>query len=444
MRIVIIGAEAAGASAAAKARRLAPEAEIVVYEQSTVAAFGACGLPYFVGGFFQDPGDMVSRTVEQFRQGGIAIRTGHTVFALNARNKTVSVRNNVAGLETEEPYDRLMLATGAAPVIPPVENLGLENVFHLKVLEDGLALRQAVLRDDVRDVVIVGAGFIGLETVEAMKILGKNVRLIQLDDRVLGEYFDAEITGLMERTLATSGVAVHVSETVLALHGQGRVRGVRTNKGDYPANLVVICVGVRPNTAPFRDCGLDMLQNGAIVVDGRGHTSLADVYAAGDCATVLHLVKQAPAYIPLATTANKLGRVVGENLAGGDAVFPGTLGTAAVRVLGLEAGRTGLTEAEAVTAGLPVKAAFVTDKNHSNYLPGQTEIHAKLVYHAVTRKLLGGQVAGGAGAALRTDVLAAAIWGGLTVDQLRMMDLLYAPPFSRPWDVINIAANAAR
>lgn len=444
MRIVIIGAEAAGASAAAKAKRLLPDAEIIVYEKSVIVSFGACGLPYFVGDSFDDPDFMISRTVEQFTNSGITVKIKHEVLAVDAEAKTITVKNLDSGETFTQSYDRLLIATGAAAVKPPIANLNLQNVFTLKSMADGLMLKQAAHQDKIKDVVIIGAGFIGLELAEAMIKLGKRVRILQLDERVMHDFFDQEITDIFEKELTAAGAVVQVSETVTALQGDISVTGVVTDKGEYPADLVVVAVGVKPNTAFLQNTGITMLKNGAIAIDGHGQTSLPDIYAAGDCASVWHLVKGENVYIPLATTANKIGKIIGENLGGGDAIFPGTLGTAAIRVMELEAGRTGLTEKEAAKAGLPYKTVFIRDKNHSNYLPGQSDIFVKLVYHKETRVLLGGQVAGNYGSALRANVLAAAVWNGMTVDQMGMMDLFYAPPFSRPWDALNIAANAAK
>jgi NADPH-dependent 2,4-dienoyl-CoA reductase/sulfur reductase-like enzyme len=295
-------------------------------------------------------------------------------------------------------------------------------------------------------VVVVGAGFIGLETAEAMAARGKTVRIVQLDDRVLPDLFDREVTDVIERELVASGIALHLGESVRAFAGDGRVERVVTDRGAYPADAVVVATGVRPVTGFLAGSGIERLANGAIRTDDRGRTSLPDVFAAGDCAAVPAREGGGPVWVPLATVANKMGRVVGDNLDTGDgrSSFPGTLATAALRVCRVEAGRTGLSERQAREAGLTVATVVVHDKNHSNYVAGQASVTAKLVYDATTRRLLGGQLAGGAGAALRTDALAAAIWGKLTVDDLAMLDFLYAPPFSRPWDVLNIAGGAAR
>lgn len=444
MKIMIIGAEATGASAAAKAKRLLPEAEIIIYEKSDVTSFGACGLPYFIANCFEDTGYMVSRTVPQFAKSGITVKIRHEVKAVDPAAKTAVVEDLETGERSTEPYDRLMIAAGASPVIPPIENLSLKHVFTLKTMDDGIALKQAVQSADIKSVAVVGAGFIGLEVTDAMMRLGKKVRLFQLEDRVISDAFDKEITDVLEKELTSAGVDLHLAETVRALKGTAQVTGVITDKGEYPADLVIFAVGVKPNTAFLQDTGMAMLKNGAIIIDKKGRTSLTDIYAAGDCATVPHFLTAANVYIPLATTANKLGKIAGENLVSKESEFPGTLGSAAVKMLKVEAGRTGLTEKDALKAGISWGSVFVRDKNHSNYLPGQSDIFVKLIYHKETGKLLGGQVAGRYGAALRANVLATAVWNGMTVEELGMLDLFYAPPFSRPWDVLNIAANAVK
>ncbi|GAA5186663.1 CoA-disulfide reductase [Ferrimonas gelatinilytica] len=444
MQIVIIGAEAAGMSAAAKARRTAPDADITVFEQGSVVSFGACGLPYFVGGFFDDASYMAERSVEQFRESGIDLRTAHQVLKVDPARKAITVRDLSEGREFVQPYDKLMVATGASVVRPPIEGLDLERVHFVKTLEDGLTLRRLAERKECQDVVVIGAGYIGLEMVEALHEQGKRVRLIELAERVLAESFDEEVSELIQQELTRKGIAMHLGEKVRALKGQLAVEQVTTDKGSYPADLVIVATGVRPTTAFLDDSGLDRLENGAIVIDDQGRSSEPDIYAAGDCATVFHRIRQQPVYIPLATTANKLGRLIGENLCGAQKRFPGTLGSAAVKVLGVEAGRTGVSEQEAKALGRDTKTVVINDKNTTNYVPNQQDLRIKLIYDAKTKVILGGQVAGGLGAVLRVDTLAAAIHGGMTTEDLGMLDLCYAPPFARTWDALNVAGNVAK
>lgn len=443
MKIVIIGGDAAGMSAAAKARRVDKDTQVVVYDKTDIVSFGACGLPYFVGDFFDDPNNMVARTAEKTRESGIEINLLYEAVQVDVPKKLLTLKNLTTGEERVDSYDKLMIATGATPIIPPIQNVELKNVFTLKSIYDGIDLKQAALQQDNKEVVIIGAGFIGLELVEAMIKLGKNVRLIQLDSRILPEAFDQEITDIMEKELTDQGVQLQLVEKVLAFQGKTAVTDVVTDKGTYKADIVILATGIRPSTAFLKDTGIEMLRNGAIVINEHGETNLKDVYAAGDCATVYHLIREENVYIPLATTANKLGRIVGENLAGHKTTFQGTLGSAAVKVMDLEAGKTGLSEGEAKKMGLNFKTVFITDQNQTGYYPGQADIAVKLIYEAETQVLLGGQVIGKKGAVLRVDVLAAAIFKKMTTEELGMLDLCYSPPFSKAWDVLNVAGNNA-
>ena len=432
-------------SAAARARRSIKDAQIIVLEQGEVVSFGACGLPYFVGGWFDDPSFMIARRADQLRESGIDVRLHQRVLALDHEARKLRVKDLETGLERDEGFDRLMIATGASPIRPPLPGIELGNIHTLTKLEDGETLRKKLSDPSCREVAIIGAGFIGIETVEACIHCGKSVRLIQLDDRVLVDAFDREVTDLLEKELLNKGVKLHVSEKVTSFSGkEGQVSEVLTDKGSYATDLVVVAVGVRPNTSFLAGSGLAMLPNGAIIVDRAGRTNLADVYAAGDCASVPIVFDGSPSYAPLATGANKLGRVVGDRLAGKETLYPGSLNSACIKVLGLEAGRTGLSERDATRKGITFKTVFIEDKDHANYWPDQTDISIKLVYDPESRKLLGGQIVGGRGAVLRTDTLAAAITGGLTVEQLGMLDLCYAPPFARTWDALNVAGNVAK
>lgn len=442
--IVIIGAEAAGMSAAAKARRTDRHADILVFEQSHVVSFGACGLPYYVGDNFDDTSYMAERSVEQFRESGIDLRIGHQVLSVDAKSQSLKVKDLASGDTFEQGYDRLMIASGASVIRPPIAGLDDESVFFLKTMDDGINLKRRVQDETVQETVVIGAGYIGLEVVEALVHQGKKVRLIELSERVLSESFDSEMSELVQQELIDNQVALHLNERVESIESQEGSRWVVTNLGRYPADLVVVATGVKPNTEFLASTGIERLGNGAIVIDQQGRTSLSNVYAAGDCATVWHRLRQQAVYIPLATTANKIGRLLGENLCGGAKVFSGTLGSAGVKVLGVEAGRTGISEREAAQLGWQVRSVVINDKNTTNYVAGQQAIRVKLIYDAESKRILGGQIAGGAGSVLRVDTIAAAIQGGLTTEDLGMMDLVYAPPFARTWDALNVAGNVAK
>lgn len=443
MKIIIIGAQAAGASAAAKAKRINPEATIRIYEKSDIVSFGACGLPYFIGDHFSDANEMISRTPQQFEKDGIDIKILHEVVAIDTLSKKLKIKDLTNGHCFEDTYDKLLLAVGASPIISPFSNDKLKNIFTLRDIYDGQAIKKTLNDAQVNNIIVVGAGYIGLELVESLVALNKKVKLIQLDDRVLIDAFDAQITDIIAENIKQY-CDLHLQEKVLGFGGQDKVTHVITDKDQYPADMVIIATGVKPNSNIYNNLGINTLKNGAIITDALGQTNIRDIYAAGDCAALYHKVSHDMVYIPLATGANKLGKVVGENLAGGHCQFPGTLGTSALKVFDIEAGRTGITENDAKKAAIAYKTVVVKDKNHSNYVAGQTSITAKLIYHADTRIILGGQIAGGVGSALRVNVLATAIWAKMTIDELTMLDFLYAPPFSRPWDVLNIAGSIAK
>lgn len=444
MKIIIIGAEAAGMSAAAKAKRINPDAEIIVYEASDITSFGACGLPYFVGGEFDDPSYMSELKPEDFAKKGIFVKTHHTVLSINPDQQTIIIEAN--GQTFSDHYDRLMIATGGTAVIPPISGVEKENVFTLKTMEDGLVLKSLLQQDEFKNITVIGSGFIGLELVEALTHLGKNVRLFERLDRIMPEAFDPEISALLKEEIERYGnIDLHLNESVQSILGGDKVASISTDKGNYATDMVIICTGVRPNTSFARDIGLDMLSNGAIRVDDHGRTSLPNIYSAGDCATVWHAQLQRDIYSPLATGANKLGRIIGENIVGGDKAFKGVLNSAAVKVLTVEAGRTGLSEKEVITENIPYKTIILNDKNHANYCKGQAQLTIKLIYHAETKVILGAQVFGKNGGAVhRMHALSVGIMTKLTTEDLAFLDFAYAPPFSRVWDALNIAGSIAK
>ena len=444
MKVIIIGGIAAGMSAAAKFKRLSPNDDVVVYEKGDIVSFGACGLPYYVGGFFDDSNEMIARTPEAFREAGVEIHTKHEVTNVDFSNKKVTVKNLNTNEVLEESYDKLMIASGARAIIPPIKNIDLENVVTLKSMDDGNKLRELMSKEENKKIAIIGAGFIGLEAAEAAKHRGKEVTVIQLQDRVLQEVFDKDITDLLEEELRENGVNLLLSETVTELIGDGKVSKVKTNKREIEADIVILATGVKPNT-DFLNCDeIKMIRNGAIVVDKYGRTSVEDVYAAGDCATINSLITDREIYVPLATGANKLGRIVGENLAGQNNSFQGSMASSCIKVMDMEAARTGLSEKEVLNLGFNYKTKYITDINQTSYYPGRERIYVKLIYDAHTRVILGGQVAGYKDAVQRCNVLAACIYAKMTTEQLGMLDLCYAPPFSRTWDVLNVAGNVSK
>ena len=442
MRIIIVGGIAAGMSAAAKLRRTDREAEIVVYEKSPHISFGACGLPYYVGGNFDNVDRMLVRTPEKVRETGIDVKIEHEVLSLDVENKTIKVKDLQSGEVFSDNYDKLMIATGAATIIPSIENI--ETAYTLRSVEDGEKLKAKMQDESIKKVAVIGAGFIGLEVADVAKELGKEVCVFNTGSRILERVLDAEVTEILEENLKAHGVELYLNTIVKSLQTSSDKTKLITDTEEVEADLVILAAGVRPNTSFLKDTGIEMLPNGEIVIDDEGKTSIEDIYAAGDCATVYHIVKQDQVYIPLATNANKLGRIVGSNLAGKNEKFQGTLGSSCIKLLDMEAGATGITEEDAKNMNLNYKSVFIADKNHTDYCPGQEKIYVKLIYNADTKVILGGQVVGKSDAVQRTNVLATAIFAKMTTEQLGMLDLCYAPPFARTWDALNIAGNVAK
>lgn len=444
MKVIIIGGIAAGMSAAAKLKRMSPNDEVIVYEKGDIVSFGACGLPYYAGGFFDDSNEMIARTAEEFRKTGINLFTNHEVLEVDFDNKKLRVKDLIQNMIIEESYDKLMIASGASSIIPPIKGIDSENVLTLKSMDDGNKLRALMENENLKRVTVIGAGFIGVEAIEAAKKRGKEVTVVQLQDRILAEVFDEEITNLLEEEIRKHDVNLLLDETVMEITTASKVTNIKTNKREFETDIVIVATGFRPNTAFVKNEKLEMLKNGAIVVDKYGRTSIEDVYAAGDCATINSVITNKPVYVPLATGANKLGRIVGENLAGANNEFQGSLASSCIKVMDMEAARTGLSEKEVKALGFDYKTKFITDMNHTSYYPGQTKIYVKLIYDAHTKVIYGGQVAGYKDAVQRCNVIATCIFAKMTTAQLGMLDLSYAPPFSRTWDVLNVAGNVSK
>ncbi|MBU0927321.1 MAG: CoA-disulfide reductase [Spirochaetes bacterium] len=442
-KVVIVGGVAAGMSAATKIRRTDPSIEVRVYEAGEFSSYGACGLPYYVSGVMPDWRAMVIRTPERYRDEGIDMRMRHRVVKVYPEERRLLVKRLDSGESFMDSYDELVWAAGAAPIRPGVPGMDLQGVFTLGDIPDGRAIRAAALDPAVRSVVIVGGGFIGMELAESFVALGKKTTVLEKAQSILG-VFDPEFSALAADEARRHGVDVRQGEGLVAVEGARRVESVRTDSslGALEADLVVVAVGVRPSTAPLEEA--ERLANGALVVDERGRTSLPGVWAAGDAATVRHMITGLDTHVPLGTYANKAGRVVGENVAGGDAVMRPALGTSALRVLGLEIAKTGIGQSEAVRFGIEHRAVTVEAPNRATYYPDHDPLTVKLVYEPGSRRLLGAQIAGKKDAALRIDVFATAISAGLDCGRVGFLDLCYAPPFSAVWDAIHVAANAAK
>ncbi len=443
-RLVVVGGVAAGLSAASRARRANPRLEVLVYEKGPDISYSACGLPHFIAGLVRDADALRVYSPEFFRaRRNIPVMTHHEVSEISTSRRRLTVLP-LGGQLQEVHYDRLVLATGAGPARPPIPGIDLRGIFHVNDLQATLALARFLDAERPRAATIIGGGYIGLEMADALVARGIAVTVVERSAGLF-EAVDEDIGSPIETELTSHGVRVFKGAPVTALLGdrEGRVRRVAWEAGS-PAtsdtDCVVLATGVRPRVELAEEAGIKIGQTGAIAVNEYMETSEAAVFAAGDCAETVNLVSGRPAYFPLGTTANKQGRVAGENAAGGRARFPGIVGTAASKVFSLEVARTGLNLAEARESGFRAAAATVHAPARARYLGGK-EIVVKLVADRSSGRLLGAQMVGAEGVATRIDIFATALQARMTVEQVAQLDLSYAPPFSTVWDPVLIAAQ---
>jgi NADPH-dependent 2,4-dienoyl-CoA reductase/sulfur reductase-like enzyme len=439
-RLAIVGGDAAGMSAASSARRRDPHLEIVAFESGPYTSYSACGIPYFISGLVDDADRLISRSPDEHRAQGIDVRTRCEVVAVDLGARTLTVRE-ATGAESTEPFDELVVATGAEAITPPIE--GASGIEPARSVDAAERLRHA-LDQGGRSAVVVGGGYIGLEMAEALTDRGVQVTMLEQGDQIM-QTLDADMAAHVQDAAEGHGIRVLVGATVeeIVLDDAGAPVAVRTEAQTFPADHVVLGTGARPVVSVAREAGLEVGDSGALRVDDHqrcpGHDG---VYAAGDCAETHHRLLDRQVSIQLGTHANKQGRIAGVNATGGDASFPGVIGTAVSKICRYEVGRTGLSEAEAAAAGIVVVSATIKDRTRAAYYPGAGPIWVKLVAEPGSGRLLGGQIVGVEGAAKRIDVLAIAVWTGLPVDELALLDLSYAPPFSGVYDPLLVAARA--
>ncbi len=446
-RIVIIGGVAAGASAATRARRMNENAQITIFERGAYISFANCGLPYHVGEVIPRRSSLLVATPELLdKRFNIDVRVRHEVTRIDTPVKRVRVKKLDSGEEFTREYDELIIATGAAPIVPPIEGVDAENVHVLRSMEDMDAIKAAVDSGAVRHATVIGAGYIGLEVAESLSGRGVAVDVVELADQVL-TMFDADMACFAEREIQRHGVALHLSDGLASLEfAKGRVRSVITQSGcAIKTDCVLMAIGVKPDSALAGDAGLSLNERGGIAIDGRMQTSDSNVFAAGDAVEVVHAVTGERVMIPLAGPANRHGRLAGEVAATGKgATACKVAGTAIVKVFDLTAAATGLTEKAARAAGLDCGFSFVRRPHHAGYYPGAKSMCVKLVYQKSDGKILGVQVVGQKGVDRRIDVVAAVLHFGGTIDDLADLDLAYAPPYGSAKDPLHIAANVAQ
>lgn len=436
-RLAIIGGDAAGMSAASQARRRAPELDLVAFERGPYTSYSACGIPYYLGRDFTDHERLIVRSPEEHRERGIDVRIHHDVVAIDLDARRLTVRAD--GREREEPFDQLVIATGAKAVAPPVP--GTEAVEPARTVDAAERFHRA-LEEGGEHAVVIGGGYIGIEMAEALVKRGMQVTIVEQADQVMAGTFDADMAQHIQYGAETEGIKVRLEDPVAEIEhdAAGRPTAVRTESERLPADHVVLATGVKPQTELAQAAGIALGESGAIAVDD--HQRCGDgVYAAGDCVESWHRLLSKPMNIQLGTHANKQGRVAGINATGGDVTFPGVIGTAVSRICAREVARTGLSEREA--AHLDTVAVVQESTTRAGYFPGSGPIWVKLVCERGSGRLLGGQIVGVEGAAKRVDVLATAIWTGLSVREFEMLDLGYAPPIAPVTDPLLAAAAKA-
>ena len=444
MKIVIVGGVAGGATAAARLRRLDEQAEIIVFERSGYISYANCGLPYYIGGVITDPEALTLQTPESFfSRFRVEMRVRHEVTALHPERKTVSVKNLETGVEFEECYDKLILSPGAKPTQPRLPGIGLEKLFTLRTVEDTFRMNAFIREHRPRSAVLAGGGFIGLELAENLRELGMDVTIVQRPRQLMNP-FDPDMASFLHSEVRRHGVKLALGRTVEGFRERdGGVDVLLKDESPLHADMVVLAIGVTPDTALAKEAGLELGLKDSIVVNDRMETSVPDVYAVGDAVQVKHAVTGMDALISLAGPANKQGRIAADNLCGGDSRYRGSQGSSVLKVFDLTAASTGVNEAAAKKAGLAVDKVILSPMSHAGYYPGGRVMTMKVIFEPGTFRLLGAQIVGYEGVDKRIDVLATAIHAGMKATQLKDLDLAYAPPYSSAKDPVNMAGFLA-
>ncbi|MEA4846618.1 MAG: FAD-dependent oxidoreductase [Clostridiaceae bacterium] len=447
-KLIVIGAVAAGTKAASKAKRDNPALEVKVFTRERYISYAGCGLPYYIGGIIKEKHELLVRSPEDFkREQGIDIYTEQEVKKIDASGKKVSVLDLRSGEAKEYYYDKLIIATGASPIIPPLGNVNLANIFTLRSVSDAFAIRELVDSGAAKKAVVVGGGFIGLETAENLIHRGLDVTIVELVPHILPP-FDEEIALYAQNHMKDRGARILTGEKVTGFEGSnGKVAVVKTSAGDIEADMVILSIGVRPNTAVAAEAGVELGVTKAIKVNKYMETNIKDIYAAGDCAENTNLITGKPAWYPMGSTSNKTGRISGHNAALGpqeEALkesLEGVLGTTIVRLFEVNAAKTGLSERDAIKEGYQIETVLVPANDRAHYFPGYKQIITKLVAEKDTHKVLGAQIVGEGVVDKPIDTIATAITLGARVEDLAKLDLAYAPPFSMAMSSTIMSAN---
>ena len=441
-KLVVIGGDAAGMSAASKVRRAHKAWKIIVFERGSYTSYAACGMPYYIEGKVESADDLIARKPEEFREKqNIDVRTLHEVVEIDPGKKRVRVRDLEKETEFWERYDDLLIATGASPIRPEVAGIDADGIFGLSTLQSGLNVFDYMRDHRLKKAVIVGGGYIGLEMAEALLKRNMKVSLLDMASEVMIT-MDPDMGKLISKYMREIGVDLYLNEKLDHLESKmGKISGIVTSNRTLDADLVILGMGTKPNTSLALKAGIALGAKDAIRINKKMETNVANIWAAGDCAESFHLVSEQQVHIALGTVANKHGLIAGENISGGNEEFPGVVGTAITKIKDLEISRTGLNEKELNDLGIPYKTSSIISSTLPGYYPGAGEINVKLLVEKVSGRLLGGQIVGKQGAAKRIDTLATAITARMTVRDLAFLDLSYAPPFSPVWDPLQIAAR---
>ena len=440
MRVLIVGGVAGGATAAARIRRLDENAEITVFERSGYISYANCGLPYYIGDVITDPEELTLQTPESFfSRFRINMKVHHEVTKIHPDQKTISVKNLETGEEFEESYDKLILSPGAKPTQPRIPGVGMEKVFTLRTVEDTFRIKEYISKHQPKSAVLAGGGFIGLELAENLKKLGMDVTIVQRPKQLMNP-FDADMASFIHSEIRKHGVKLALGYTVEGFEEKdGGIDILLKDEMPLHADMVVLAIGVTPDTYLAKEAGLKLGIKGSIVVNDRMETSIPDIYAAGDAVQVKQYVTGQDALISLAGPANKQGRIIADNICGGDSRYTGSQGSSVIKVFDMTAATTGINETNARKAGLDVDTVILSPMSHAGYYPGGKVMTMKVVFEKETYHLLGAQIVGYEGVDKRIDVLAAAIHGRMKATELKDLDLAYAPPYSSAKDPVNMA-----
>ena len=440
MKVVIVGGVAGGATAAARIRRLDENAEIVVFERSGYISYATCGLPYYIGGVIEDPEELTLQTPESFfRRFRISMKVHHEVTAINPDRKTVSVKNLQTGEEFEDSYDKLLLSPGAKPTQPRLPGVESDKLFTLRTVEDTLRIKEHIEKNKPKSAVLAGGGFIGLELAENLRELGVDVTIVQRPKQLMNP-FDPDMAAFIHAQMRRHGVKLALGHTVEGfVENDGGVDVLLKDEKPLHADMVVLAIGVSPDTALAKEAGLELGIKGSIIVNDRMETSVPDIYAVGDAVQVKHFVTGQDALISLAGPANKQGRIAADNICGGDSRYSGSQGSSVIKLFDMTAAVTGVNETNAAKAGIDADSVILSPMSHAGYYPGGKVMTMKVVFEKETFRLLGAQIVGYEGVDKRIDVLAAAIRAGMKASALKDLELAYAPPYSSAKDPVNMA-----